>query len=942
MFRISNYWALGFLLLIPYAFYLSKTSLAELSAWRRWTTFAIRSILIISLVLALAEFELIQEIDKLCVVFAIDVSNSIPPGDVHRAVKMTKEIMDTMNEADAAGAIIFGGQAHIDTPIQTKREIVGMFSDASPEYTDLAGAIKLALDLFPEACQKKIVLISDGNENTGDALDIAKLAKIAGAQIYSLPLSTKGMETDEIIMSGLIGPGRANIGRIFELRAVVESTVDTAATLRLLRNRDYLNEMSVQLSAAQKNVFHFKENLDKEGTYVYEVLIEPLIDTIRENNRAETIVTTGGRPKVLYMSEDETNATYLHRILINRGIEAKLSTAASDLPTSLSEMQNYSAIIFDDISADSFSTMQMETIESYVHDLGGGFVMIGGENSFGSGQYADTPIENVLPLKMIPEQKKRSLSIVLAIDKSGSMVASSGRYAKIDLAKEAANSVINLLTEKDQVGVVAFDAAAEAVVSLDKINSKWEIENSIAGIETGGGTNAYPALEMAHRWLRNSDTQLKHVILLSDGKSQQSEELSVLAGRMATDKITISTIAIGIDADRERMQGLADLGLGRYHETKEAGDLPRIFVKEVFAATQLLVERDFNPVVSESSEILKGIEQLKLPLLRGYIGTAAKDGASVPIISDAGDPILSIWQYGLGRALAFTSDIKPRWAARWLTWDKFSKFWSQAIGWSLAVPSGEFHVSANIVGSTGLIAVDAIDSKGRFRNFLDFQASIIDPSLSHQRLSLKQVAPGRYEGEFDAGKMGAYMAHIGEMKDGQIINSQNTGAIVPYSPEYRNTKPNHALLEALSAATNGKFRPEISEIVAHGEANARNLQSFWQFLLLLSIPLFFLDVAMRRLAVSREQISEFMGRIQYRENNGESGTQEKTLMELRRRKNELWKQSKPQNQELRTRKVKSDIRSKSKIKKDASAAQPATEFGETYTSRLLKAKKRIE
>ena len=470
---------------------------------------------------------------------------------------------------------------------------------------------------------------------------------------------------------------------------------------------------------------------------------------------------------------------------------------------------------------------------------------------------------------MIPEQKKRSLSIVLAVDKSGSMAAASGRYAKMDLAKEAAVSVIELLKDKDQVGVVAFDAEAEEIIGLGKVSSKGELENRIAGIQVGGGTNAYPALSMAHKWLKNADTQLKHVVLVSDGKSQQTDELYSLAGDMSKDKITVSTIAIGTDADKGTMRDIADLGLGRYHETDDAGELPRILVKEAFAAARLIVERDFYPVMSGDSEMLKGIEQ-SLPLLRGYIGTSPKEGVLVPIMSDSGDPILAAWQYGLGRTLAFTSEIKPRWAAEWLKWDEFSKFWSQVIGWSLAIPSGEFHVSANIVGNAGLISVDAVDSEGRYRNFLDFQASVVSPNLSNRRIFLKQVGSGRYEAEFEADQMGVYLARVSEMKAGQVVDSQNTGAVVPYSPEYRDMDSNYGLLEGLAVATGGKFRPSPDEIAAHDDMNTMSLQVFWQPLVMLSVFLFFLDVALRRITISRDQILKVADRISSHEKEAPS------------------------------------------------------------------------
>ena len=596
--------------------------------------------------------------------------------------------------------------------------------------------------------------------------------------------------------------------------------------------------------------------------------------------------------------------------------------------------------------------------------------MIGGENSFGSGGYHETPIEDVLPVKMVPERKKRSLSIVLAIDRSGSMAIPSGRYVKIDLAKEAAVSVAEFLTDKDQIGVIAFDAEAEEVVRLSKVKSKGNIEDRISKIQARGGTNIYPALEIAHRRLKDADTQLKHVILVSDGRSQQPNDSYTLVREMAQDKITVSTIAIGGDADREAMQDIADLGLGRYYETDDAGSLPRIFVKEAFVASKLIMEGDFRPIVSGDSEILKGIgaqdSRLKahvpspprslapsLPHLRGYVGTSPKDGASVLIVSDTGelaadDPILSVWRYGLGRTLAFTSDAKPKWAVEWLKWSDFSKFWSQAIGWSLAIPSGEFNASANIVGSVGHVTVDAVDSKGRFRNFLDFQANVVKPDLSNERLPLRQSGPGRYEAEFDAGQMGTYLLNVSEMKDGKAIDSQNTGAVASYSPEYKDLKPNYSLLERLAVDTGGKFRPEIGEIATHSKASVWQLQDLWRFLVLASIPLFFLDVALRRITISKEQISELRSKLYLSKSDRTPTTAVGTLVNLRRRKEGIWGISKTQDTKDDTASSHIPVSPRpftppSQTPPSSSSKPISTvKSEEAYTSRLLEAKRRAE
>jgi Mg-chelatase subunit ChlD len=850
MFRLINYWPLGLLIFIPYVFYISIKSLADLSPWRRWSSLILRSLVLILLVLSLAGFMLVLKVDRLCVIFALDTSNSIPESESQRALGFIKKSLENMKDTDQSGLIVFGGEAYVQVPPKITPTVSKIMSVPSPDYTNIEKAVKTAIDLFPNTLQKKIVLISDGNENAGNVINQIPLLKSSGVQIYTVPLSTV-KSSKEVFIENLIGPGSISLGHTFELRVILRSNINNTVHLKLFRDRDYLSEAEIKLLANKSQVFSFKQKLDKEGTYTYEVIIEPEFDTIMENNRSKVLVVTTGKPKILYISPDTEQDDYLYRVLIQKGFDVLKISEPSSMPTSITELQNYSSVIFNNTPAYTISEEQMKMIKSYVHDLGGGFAMIGGENSFGSGGYYKTPIEDVLPVKMIPERKKRSLAIVLAIDKSGSMVLTN----KINLAKEAATSVVEFLTEKDQIGIIAFDAEAEAVVRLEKVVQKGKIEDSIATIRAGGGTNIYPAIEMAYGWLRNADTQLKHLILVSDGRSQKPESSYALIKEMAQDKITISSIAIGEDADGKTMKTIADMGMGRYYETYDAGNLPRLFIKEAFMASELIMEGVFRPIISEESEILAGINQL--PPLRGYIGTSLKDNTSLLIksdMSDTSDPILATWQYGLGKSLAFTSDTKSKWAIDWLRWGDFSKFWSQAISWTLAIPAGEFDASTSISGGKGKITINALDAEGRYRNFLEFQAKVVRPDLSSEIIPINQSGSGIYEGQYNADQTGTYLAHISEMKDGKILYSQNTGAVTPYSPEYSDLETNYSLLENLASATGGVFKPSAEEITTHNQKGIREMHVIWQWLVLACVPLFFLDIIIRRITISKEQL----------------------------------------------------------------------------------------
>jgi uncharacterized membrane protein len=928
MFHLSNHWALFLLLLIPYAYYLSRKSLTDLSKRRKWLAFTVRSILILLFVFSLSGLQFVCKSDKLCTIFALDVSNSILESESRKALEFINRSVDAMKDNDMAGLVVFGKEAYVDIPPKSKPKITSISSDLDRQYTNINSIIS-AMNLFPtvfsseQNMQKGVVLITDGNENIGNITDEAiMMMKANGVQLYTVPLQTRLDGKNEVFISNLISPVQVNLGRSFELKAILVSNFDTKATIKLFKDRNYVTEKRINVSKLGKNVVTFQQALDTEGMYIYEAIVEPETDTLRENNHAQCVITASGKPRILYFNGNKSE-TYLPQVLKQKGVEVSQIVDSSSMPSSLAEMQNYKAIIFDNVPANSLFPDQMLMIEKYVHDLGGGFLMIGGENSFGSGGYFNTNIEKILPVKMIPEKKKRSVSIALLIDRSGSMNTLSGRFSKIELAKEAAISVIDVLTDKDKIGVVAFDAQAEEVVRLQGIQTKPQIIDKISHVRARGGTNMYPALKMAYEWLAKADTQLKHIIIVSDGQSLQMNESLNFVKKLSQESITVSTIAISDEADKKAMQDMARTGSGRYYETIDASTLPRILIKETLMSSDLIVEKAFQPIASGSSEIFNGINTKSLPSLLGYIQTSSKEGSEVLLKSDQEDPILSVWQYGLGRTIAFTSDALPKWAIEWLKWSDFSKFWSQAIGWCLPVLSGEFEILANVTGSKGELAVNVVGASGQFRNFLELQANVVNPDLISQIVSLKQSGIGRYEAEFDASQMGTYMLSVAEIVDGKPKNWQKTGIVVSYSPEYTDLESNVKLLQDVVNNTNGIYNPSPEAIFGNRSKRVWMMGEIWKWLLIASIPLFFFDIAIRRITISREQILQTFKR-----------EKPKTL------RSNTFENLKSHKQKIIDAQViqRVSIQPKPKSEQQKITDKPTG----SYTSRLLEAKKRAE
>jgi hypothetical protein len=388
----------------------------------------------------------------------------------------------------------------------------------------------------------------------------------------------------------------------------------------------------------------------------------------------------------------------------------------------------------------------------------------------------------------------------------------------------------------------------------------------------------YPGLKMAYDWLLASEAQIKHIIVLSDGQSEQGD-FAGIARSVREQGMTLTAVAVGDDADVQTMRFLAERGGGRFYATQSPETLPRIFTREAFLASRsTIIEEPFVPRLVRPTQATGGIDWTAAPQLGGYVGTAERDSLSSPaitsLISDKDDPVYAVWQYGLGRAAAFTSDAKPRWAAGWMNWSGFGQFWSQALRDTVRrAGAADLSPSVEIAGGRGHITVEAIGADAQYRNNLQLRAHVIGPDLAARDLTLNQTASGQYEGFFDAASRGAYLVSVSG-KEGET--APITGSISAYSPEFNITGTDTEFLSQLSEETGGRFISsaptgadqsparapgdgvESPSIIDLFERRARRTapHDIWQSLLLAALLLLPLDVGIRRVRVTREQVDE--------------------------------------------------------------------------------------
>jgi len=856
--------ALWFLLVIPFYVVLHYRSFSDMGRFQRGLSLALRILLLLAIILALADTRLTQRSDRLAVLFLLDSSRSMGEGALQEMsgyVSTATGMRD--EEKDEGGIIAFGRDALVESRLGSDlEEISSIESDVSPDFTDLAGAVNLALASLPPDSGGRIVLLSDGNENLGDVLTAARIAANRGVEIDTIPFGEP--TTGEVAAGRLILPRRVEEDEMFDVRAVIESQDQTPAIVEVYENDRLIGSQEVELVPG-KNVFTFPRQHTEGGFYGYRVQVLAQGDTEAENNSATDYTIVEGQPRVLYVSGDVNEDPHLVSALRNEGIQAEFRDITS-LPTSLISMAPYDAIFFSDVGAELLMPDTMRAYQSYVRDLGAGFAMVGGENSFGPGGYYRTIIEDILPVSLDLTKKEYmpSIAICLVVDKSGSMgMTESGGVQKIEIAKEACRLVVELLDETDQIGVVGFDFAGQWLVPLQHLNNKRELVGMIGSLRAGGGTSVYAGMEQAYNALLGADAKIKHMIILSDGITAWAD-FEGLVAQMNREQMTLTTISIGSDANIQLMEHLADTGGGNHYFTNSINAVPQIFTKETFLMTnRALIEEPFVPIPNHRSPTTEGISWDQTPPLLGYVATEAKPLATEALSTQNLDPLLAHWQYGLGRSLAFTSDAKAHWAAGWLNWPGYEQLWTQSTRW---LTGGELpgNLIPNIYFRSGraYLSIDAIDTSGEMITDAIIRARVVPPDSDTTELDLFQIAPGRYEASVEATDIGSYLVNIyQENSEGDTIDQVSSGFSVSFPPEYEASGPDLFLLQQIADITGGTMATDPSEIFRHTNQPISRFFDLWYYLLITAICLLPFDIAVRRLSLTGESIEYVRERV---------------------------------------------------------------------------------
>jgi uncharacterized membrane protein len=855
---------LWLLLLLPPLWALTLLVPRRLSRWRFWASLLLRTIALAGLVLGLAGAQLVRPVGAVTTVFLLDGSDSVALSQRARAESFIQQALGHMPRDDQAGLVVFGQRALVERTPSDNRALGQVATLPGGNATNIEDAVRLGLALLPNEGHQRLVLLSDGGANAGDADAAARIAAARGVPIDVIPLNGLADGLDAQI-SRVEMPAAARQGQRLRMKISLESSSATSGRLTITGpGGATLVDQQVQVpQGAQTLEVALPEAQPAFNRYI--VRLDVPNDARPENNAAEAYSFVSGQPRVLLIEAQPGEARNLASALTSAQLVTTI-LAAAQAPTNLAELASYDAVALVNVPRRALPDRTQAALSAYVHDLGRGLLMVGGEQSFGAGGWRDTPIEAALPVTMdIPTRVRLPpVGIVILIDVSGSMSAEENGRTKISLAAEGAQRIAALLRDDDELTVVLFDSAPQQVVGPLPGSKRDEAIQALSHANAGGGgIDIHDGLAEAANYIRQSDKPIRHIITLTDGNDTvQQEGARDLVQQLRNEKVTLTSIAIGNGKDVNFLQDIARIGGGRTFLTDQAANLPAILAGEAQAVIQpYIVEQDFVPSRGAPHPILRSFEQA--PQLKGYVITTPRQSAQVLLATPRGDPLLAAWQYGLGHALAWTSDLKGQWGAAWINWDQFPRFSAQLLGWLLPQPDAQnITLQSTSSGADLVLTAQAQDRRGQPQAGLNIAGRLIASDNISSTVALREVAPGQYRAIVSGAAPGAYLVQLAAQdRQGQPFGTVTAGAIVPQSAEYRSHGANPALLEGLAHGTGGRISPDPPATFDANGASQGAVREIGLPLLWLALFLLPFDIGLRRLLFAHDQVAAALRRI---------------------------------------------------------------------------------
>lgn len=799
--------------------------------WRRTQrhlALLLKAISFVAVLVALAEPHLATTETKVALAVLVDTSASVSAGDLDRASQLAAAINDEKGR-HWVRVIPFARSTRALDTTEGKPWKLRLTAGESGRATDLEAAVREAVASLPAGMVPRVALISDGKENKGSIARAAWQAQQLGIAIDTFAL--KGRPKPALRLESISLPSLAFTGEQFPIDLMVSAPKAETAEVEMAAEGHALGKTTVSLQAGE-NPVRLHAALNTPGALDLSIAIRGSIGNPGEGEVRYDQAVMLRRPKILYVSQDAGT--------VDSHLPATLAAAQFDVDRindfTSTDLSPYQLVIFNNWDLEAILPARKEELEKYVKG-GGGLLIVGGErNVYAEGKKEEDALDRAMPAKLAPPRSPEGTAVILIIDKSSSM---EGR--KIELARLAAIGVVDNLRPIDQVGVLIFDNSFQWAVPLRRAEDRPLIKRLISGITPDGGTQISPALNEAFRRILPANATFKHIVLLTDGISEEGDSLD-LSREAQLKKVTISTVGLGQDVNRAYLEKVAQYAGGKSYFLNEPAGLEQILLRDVMEHTgSTAVEKPLVPEVAHRAEILEGTGIETAPALKGYVKFIAKPSAETILSIDKKDPLLARWQFGLGRSAVFASDAKARWAADWIAWKGYDKFWTN-LSRDLLPHAQAGEASIDFDSANGDLVVEY-----RLGRDVPEPATIpgifvFGPDGFQQPIAIKKIASGVFEGRIQIG------AKQGLFRVRPLVESRAFPEAGLYRPEAElaDYGSNDGLLKQVAEFTGGRFEPSPKSMFDPGKRQIPSSVSLWPGLLGLAIALNLAELILRK------------------------------------------------------------------------------------------------
>lgn len=843
--------------------WLSLAGTTGLSATRSQAALWIRFVMAAGFIIALAEPRAVRTSDTLSVIYAVDVSDSVGQQAVDSALEFVARQVFGKPTADEAGLVLFGAEAVVELPPRITFPFDGVVtSQVRRDATNLAEALSLSAAMIPAENNGRVVLISDGTSTEGNLS--RRISELQARNITVDILPIEYQYENEVWLERLELPQQVKLEQTYEASVIASSLRATTATLVLRENGTIIANNEVDLRAGL-NQFSLPIHVTEPGYYEYKATLElpEGEDNLKQNNTALNFLFVEGAGRILVVTSpggDSREWQPLVDALRKDGRNVE-QTDAYGLPDSTLALMPYDSVVFVNVPVNALVPAQMRAIQNAVRDIGTGFLMVGGPDSFGPGGYHRTPIEETLPVSMEIEQQQLLQKGALVIILHTCEFADGNTWGK-----RITNQAIRVLSGHDEVGALVYDKTDDVEKWLFRLTPAAyfpRLVTLVNGASIGDMPTFATTMEMGLAGLAQSDATVRRMLIISDG--DPSAPTDKLLAAFQQEKITVSTVTVSPHgpADTAAMKRIADATGGTSYTPENPTELPSIFVKEARTLKRSMIQEEtIVPLPGTPSSLLETMPNP--PPLHGYVLTSLKARAEPVLLALLEDtestsesvtapvPILARWKYGLGTTAAFTSDLNTRWGRDWVQWGNYQSMVSQLLTSISRVRKPQqlrlwTHISG---GEADIVVEDFADGEGLDIGFTNFTAIINGPDDFSESVRLQQVGPYRYQTRIPLPGQGRYQVIAQGSSDGQTETATG-GFIVSYSPEYLRFRSDPIVLEQIRQQTNGQLLNQNSsadDVFSERPPKSSSRPVFDWMLIVLAI-LLPVDVAIRRIDI---------------------------------------------------------------------------------------------